>query len=428
MQLGWIHRGYNIRVDESLSPERTMATVLPGSTLPGPEIVIDVTDDRPPEITQAEIQVVIRHEETQQPVSPQELRQIPPPRYEQELRPVPRSPARKLDKPSIRLRRGESLQAGIQRLSLEHLDYAIGVVIGGDVSPDSAVHEARKAMRRVRGLLRLVRDELGPDVYRFENIRLRDTGRLISEARNAAVALDTLATVESRYAELLVTDVFAGVRGALEARKSGIVEHAIGDPEQRRQIVDALRSARARYAALPLEGTLGKPSTKPSIRNSYRAIAPGLARTYNRGRLRMADAYRSPSDEGFHEWRKRVRYLRFELETLTELWPEAIKGIVFAVNDLGNILGEDHDLAELRDLVHDDHSLTSGKRERDLLTALLEQPRPDLQWQAWTKGLRVYAEPTDRFVERFGVYWEAWRDQPGIGGPALVGRHLPGPA
>ena len=405
-----------------------MATVLPGSTLPRPEVVVDVRDNQPPEITQAEIQVEIRLEGTQQPAPPQELRQIPLPRYKQEIPTVPGPPTRKLEKPSIRLQKMEPLPAGIQRLSLEHLDYAIGVVIGGDVSPDNAVHEARKAMRRIRGLLRLVRDELGPNVYRFENIRLRDTGRLISEARNAAVALDTLATVESRYAELLVTDVFAGVRGALEARKSGIVEHAIGDPEQRRQIVDALRSARARYAALPLEGTLGKPSIKPSIRNSYRAIAPGLARTYNRGRLRMADAYRSPSAERFHEWRKRVRYLRFELETLTELWPEAIKGIVFAVNDLGNTLGADHDLAELRNLVHDDHSLTSGKRERDLLTALLEQPRPDLQWQAWTKGLRVYAEPTDRFVERFGVYWEASRDQPGVRGPLMVGGRLPGPA
>ena len=423
MQLGWVHRGYNVRVDASLSPERTMATVLPGSTLPGPEVVVDVRDNRPPEI-----QIAIRLEGTQQPVPSPELGQNPLLRYVQEIPTVPGPPTRKLEKPSTRLRKSEPLPVGIQRLSIEQLNYAIGVVVGGDVSPDKAVHEARKALRRVRGLLRLVRDELGPNVYRFENIHLRDTGRLLSEARNAAVALDTLATVESRYAELLVTDVFAGVRGALEARKSGIVEHAIGDPEQRRQIVDVLRSARARYAALPLEGTLGKPSTKPTIRNSYRAIAPGLARTYNRGRLRMADAYRSPSAERFHEWRKRVRYLRFELETLTELWPEAIKGIVTEVDDLGNTLGVEHDLAELSCLVHDDHSLTSGKRERDLLTALLEQRRPDLQWQAWTKGLRVYAEPTDRFVERFGVYWEASRDQPGVGRPLMVGGRLPSPA
>jgi CHAD domain-containing protein len=277
-------------------------------------------EHRPPESTQAELHFAIRFEEDQQPVFQQELRQVPVARYEQQLHPVSTPPARQLDKPSVRLRLGESLQAGVQRLSLEHLDHAIAVLESGDLSPDIAVHEARKAMRRVRGLLRLVRDALGPRVYRFENVHLRDTGRLLSEARNAAVAIDTLAAVESRYGNLVTTDIFIGAHGALERRRAGIVEHAIGDPERRGQVVRALRSARARYAALPLEGTLGGPTTRPSIRDSYGAIAPGLARTYNRGRLRMADAYRSPSDERFHEWRKRVRYLRFQMQTLTDLW------------------------------------------------------------------------------------------------------------
>ncbi len=265
-------------------------------------------------------------------------------------------------------------------------------------------------MRRVRGLLRLVLGELGHDVYQFENVQLRDAGRLISEARSAAVAVDTLSAIEDRFDEVLVTDVFDDVRRALKARRSSAVKHSIGDPEQRRQIVRTLRSARARHAALPLEGTLGRPNAKPSIRNTYAAVAPGLARTYHRGRLRMADAYRSPSAESFHDWRKRVRYLRFQLETLNGLWPEVIGGMAFAVDDLGETLGTAHDLAELRRLLHDDHSLTSGKRQRELLDALIEQRRRDLHQRARAKGLRVYAEPTNRFVQRLGVYWEAWRD------------------
>ena len=365
---------------------------------------------RPPWNTRPEIHLVIRLDDNHQSAPPPQLRPVPSSQPVQGPSPVPGPPARNLKKPSVRLRDRESLQEGIQRLSLEHLDYAINILVGGDLSLDNTVHEARKAMRRVRGLLRLVRDELGPDVYRFENVQLRDTGRLLSEARSAAVALDTLAKVEGRYAELLVSDVFADVRGGLEARRSVAVEHAIGNPEQRRRIVRALRSARARHAALPLEGTLGEPSAKPSIRDSYKAIEPGLARTYSRGRLRMADAYRTPSAEGFHEWRKRARYLRFQLETLTGMWPEVIKGFASAIDDLGEVLGGDHDLAELGRLVHDDHSLTSGKRERELLNSLIEQRRHDLQRRARAKGLRVYAEPTGRFVERFGVYWEAWRD------------------
>ena len=404
-------------MEDPPSTGRTL-TAVPLAAISRPsDLAVDLREYRPPESTQTELHFAIRFEGNQQPVPQQELRQVPAARYEHQLHPVPRPPARQREKPSVRLAKGEGLQAGVQRLSLEHLDHAIAVVENGDLHPDIAVHEARKAMRRVRGLLRLVRDELGPKVYRFENLYLRDTGRLISEARNAAVALDTLAVVESRYGKLLVTDIFAGVHGALERRRAGIVEHVIGDPERRGQVVRALRSARARYAALPLEGTLGRPGTRPSIRDSYRAIAPGLARTYNRGRMRMADAYRSPSDERLHEWRKRVRYLRFQMETLTELWPEAIKGIVFAIDNLGETLGEDRDLGEFSTLVRNDHSLTSGKRERDLLVALLEQPRRDLQQQAWTKGLRVYAEPTDRFVERLGAYWDAWRGQPSLDWP-----------
>jgi CHAD domain-containing protein len=315
-----------------------------------------------------------------------------------------------MKKPSIQLRRPESLQQGIQRLSLEHLDYAINALAGGTMSPDKTVHEARKAMRRVRGLLRLVRDELGPEVYRLENAHLRDTGRLLSEARSAAVALETLTTLERRYRKVLAKNVFADVRAALEARRFAAVERAVGDVEQRRQIVRTLRSIRARHAALPLEGTLGRPSSTPSIRNSYQAIGPGLTRTYRRGRLRMADAYRSPSAESFHEWRKRARYLRFQLETLTGMWPEVLGGLASAVDDLGETLGDEHDLAELAKVVNNDPSLISRKRERELLTALIEQRRKDLQQQARAKGLRVYAEKPDRFVERLGVYWEAWRD------------------
>lgn len=398
-------------MDTSSSPVRAVATPLPGpAPPPSGTVVIDLRDHPPPGNNQPEIHLVIRLDENHQPTPPPKLSQVPSSQPADKPRPAPSPPARKLKVPPIRLRRRESLQEGIQRLSLAHLDYAIDVLVGGDLSPNKTVHEARKAMRRVRGLLRLVLGELGHEVYRFENVHLRDAGRLLSEARSAAVAVDTLTMIEGRFSGLLVADVFADLRGALKARRSRAVKHVIGDPEQRRQIVRALRSARARHAALPLEGSLGRPSAKPSIRNNYKAIAPGLARTYDRGRLRMADAYRSSSAESFHEWRKRVRYLRFQLETLTGMWPDVIGGLASAIDDLGETLGGVHDLAELGRIVHDDHSLTSGKRQRELLVALIDQRRRDLQHQARAVGLRIYAEPTDQFVQRLGVYWDAWRD------------------
>ena len=369
---------------------------------------MNLRDHRPPWNVGPDSPSIVRGADNRHPPRPP-LRQVPSSEKSADSRPADRSGDGKPKKPPTRLRRRESLQEGYQRLSLEHLDYATLVLAEGDGSPDRTVHEVRKALRRVRGLLRLVRDELGPDIYRFENVQMRDAGRLLSEARSAAVALETLELIEDRYAWMLVAGAFTDVRSALEARRAAIVARSIGDPELPRQIALALRSARARQAALPLAGTLGQPSSEPSIRNSYQAIAPGLARTYRRGRRRMADAYRSPSAEAFHHWRKRVRYLRFQLETLTGMWPEVIGGAASAVDTLGETLGSHHDLVELKRLVQSDRSLTSGTRQCELLTGLIDQHREHLQHQARTQGRRVYAEPTGRFVKRLGVYWEAWR-------------------
>src|SRR5665811_762772 len=80
----------------------------------------------------------------------------------------------------------EPLSAGLRRLSLDEFDRAIGgLTQGSDL--DQAVHEARKSMKRLRALLRLIRDTLGENVYRFENDLLRDAGRLIGPVRDSAV-------------------------------------------------------------------------------------------------------------------------------------------------------------------------------------------------------------------------------------------------
>ena len=168
-----------------------MTTVPPATVSPLPDFAVDLREYRPSGSTPDDLHFAVRFEGIQQSVAKQEVGRVPLARYEQQLQPVPTPPARRLENPPVRLGTGESLQVGVQRLSLVHLDHAIAVLESGYLSPDEATHEPRKAVRWVRGLLRLVRDELGPKIYRFENLYLRDTGRRISEARNAAVALDT---------------------------------------------------------------------------------------------------------------------------------------------------------------------------------------------------------------------------------------------
>ncbi|HKN40971.1 MAG TPA: CHAD domain-containing protein [Acidimicrobiia bacterium] len=60
------------------------------------------------------------------------------------------------------------------------------------LDPDEAAHDARKRAKKLRALLRLVRPELGDDVYRRENRALRDAARRLSPVRDAWVLVETL--------------------------------------------------------------------------------------------------------------------------------------------------------------------------------------------------------------------------------------------
>src|SRR5919106_3312410 len=103
---------------------------------------------------------------------------------------------------AYRLRRKESPIAGIRRVGEGRADDALDQLHDGvERNPDAAVHEARKDLKKLRSVLRLVRHEVGDDLYRRENARFRDAGRALSGARDAQVKLETLAALRERFDE-----------------------------------------------------------------------------------------------------------------------------------------------------------------------------------------------------------------------------------
>ncbi|MGH8873052.1 MAG: hypothetical protein ACRDWS_13900, partial [Acidimicrobiia bacterium] len=66
-----------------------------------------------------------------------------------------------LSLPAYRLLPDEPLGVGLKRLSVESIDEAISGFYDGEEMFGEAVHTARKSMKRIRALLRLVRYEIG---------------------------------------------------------------------------------------------------------------------------------------------------------------------------------------------------------------------------------------------------------------------------
>src|SRR5581483_6306980 len=229
----------------------------------------------------------------------------------------------------FRLRAGERFGAAVARIVREETD---GILDRLDGDPDeTAVHEIRKATKRLRALARLVRGDLGDRRFARANRTFRDAARALSAARDVAIVRRTL----DRLA--------ADGGGALAPFRRAVAARARGTSSLREAARDAgATMRRARTGAVRWQ-----------IDDGGRVLRPGFRRIYRKARDAWRAAKREPSDERLHEWRKRVKDLRYALELLEPLRPKKLHRLAGDVDDLTDVLGDDHDLAMLRRFVVD---------------------------------------------------------------------------
>jgi CHAD domain-containing protein len=289
----------------------------------------------------------------------------------------------------------EPLGSGFRRMALVQLDIAIEALEGGagKASPEERVHEARKALKRLRALLRLLREELGEQTCERESTLLRDAGRSLARARDAQVLLSTLEDLIARDPKKL-----AGRRGVLRLRarlrqeRDGAAELALGDSATHAGTLWQLRALRVRVG-----------DWRPAEPGGIEAIEPALERLYGKGRKRMRRAARAKGESRrmrtLHEWRKRVKDLRYTAEML------GVKKLAKRADELGELLGEEHDLAVLAQRVRREAetgraSGAPSRRACKLLQKSIAARRRKLRKRALRDGARLYGRKPARFVRR----------------------------
>src|ERR1035441_2229187 len=102
---------------------------------------------------------------------------------------------------AYRLKAGESVPENIRQIVIEELDSAIAQLRTRSIKKrDEAIHEARKGVKKIRGVLKLMRSGLG-GTYKIENEALRTIGAHLSELRDAGALLETVDAMSEKYAE-----------------------------------------------------------------------------------------------------------------------------------------------------------------------------------------------------------------------------------
>ncbi|MEQ1697031.1 MAG: CHAD domain-containing protein [Hyphomicrobiaceae bacterium] len=300
---------------------------------------------------------------------------------------------------SYRLKPNQSFDAGVRRVGVEQIDRALHHLQGGDGDGDP-IHETRKALKRIRALLRLVRPGLSSHDYRTENARYRDIGRLLAGARDSQVLLETVVMFEAMSAGR-TKSAFAAARSRLAGKA------AAGEAGDRDEAI-----------ALAIEGLVAGRAIMAEISfkdAAFDVAIEGMARTYRQAARAFEDAYETPDGEALHEWRKYVQHHWRQMSLLTAAWPEMAQARVAAAKDISNMLGEDHDIEVMLAALDaksgkarvasqsGKRSLTEGQQK--LAHACAVERQAELRAACHTLGLRLFAEPADAFANRMRHYW-----------------------
>jgi CHAD domain-containing protein len=295
---------------------------------------------------------------------------------------------------TYRLRADEYVPDGIRRIAGGQLSSAHEDLDGASKQTlGEAVHETRKRLKRLRACLRLSRDALGDDTYDRENTVFRMAGRRLSGARDAQVLVETLDALRKRFA----AELPPAATGALRARLQDEHEHATQALRDDEVAIDTtlgeLGRARTRAAGWTLDA------------EGFDALKPGLRRIYRRARKRMREAAREPTTENLHEARKRTKDLWHATQIVRPAAPKKLKRLSKRAHRLADLLGDDHDLAVLRDYVERNPQAFEDESSRRSLLAVLDRRREALQRKALKLGDRLYAQPPKRFVGRVERGW-----------------------
>jgi len=295
---------------------------------------------------------------------------------------------------SFQLKTDEPAHEGLTRnvrhqleKALRHLHASVDAQQHG-AAQTATIGEVRKCFKRIRAVLRLVREQLGEDRYREENYCFRDAARPLTQVRDAGILVETVDELREHLPKAVATATFSKIRHALVVNQNEVSRRILEQDQAFAKVRDIATQALARLADWSLQPA------------GWAALQAGIRRTYRTAHRALALAAESPSVAHLHEWRKQTKYLWHQLQLVEPALVGAEGELVNQTHALSTLLGEDHDLAVLRETLAADPLSYGGHRHLKSFFVLIDSRRADLQRRAFTLGREIYKDSPTVFTRR----------------------------
>ncbi|MEO3997604.1 CHAD domain-containing protein [Mesorhizobium sp. CAU 1732] len=235
---------------------------------------------------------------------------------------------------AMRLDPAKELAAEFSRLvegSISDIEAHLGRALDGDAS---GFHDARKTIKKLRALIRLVRS-VSPSLLRLNERLLRDAARAVAGPRAAVAAVETIDRLIAAYPRKIDTCALLEIRAALGERQDRI---AAADMQASvTSAIGTVREARDGLRSVSFDG------------DDAGILAEGSRRTlaHWKDALKRARSRGSPDD--FHALRKAVKAHWAQLGLLRDFKLGFSAKDRAKVEALGETLGELNDIHEMRE-------------------------------------------------------------------------------
>ncbi|MBC8133121.1 MAG: CHAD domain-containing protein, partial [Deltaproteobacteria bacterium] len=271
------------------------------------------------------------------------------------------------------------------------------------------IHDMRTSIKKVRALIALACTTVGSEARRADR-RLRKVASATSDLRDAEMVLKTYDSFTPALNTTPHSLALAGARNRLAAHLRAAERSFHVDGRLPILAKNLLRERhRTRHWVPAPEGKWKTPG---------RQSAAAFAKTYRIARHAMAlatVAHKNTSPAAlcgpaFHDWRKAVKAHRYQLQILQGqrqgqkqgAWPIEWETRLSDLERLGELLGDEHDLAVLEETITDEQSspFPPEGAARSRLLVLIAERRRALQTETLPLGARLFAERARVFRRR----------------------------
>jgi len=277
----------------------------------------------------------------------------------------------------------------VRRILAEEIGKALQHLDAARSRPEQGLHKCRKRLKCARALLRLVHS--GDETFcTTENQCYRNVAALLAGPREATALIETVDRLAAAFPKESADGGLDAVRDRLVARQHDLhegagLEAAIGAATA--ACADGMK--RIESLALP-----DQPEQAADV------LAEGARVTLRRARKALDKAGARGAADDFHDLRKAAKTHGMHLSLLGRLWPTPIKARRKAVDELGERLGELHDLFVMRALLEADDEPLGPREDTKLLGKLLKRSEKSLRKSCLAEAAELFGDSPKRSTKK----------------------------